>query len=55
MIAIANGGAPGVIWELLTACVYYGFIAASIAELASSVPSAGGGAPVVCSPICVFL
>lgn len=29
-------------YELLTACVYYGFIAASIAELASAVPTAGG-------------
>ena len=37
-----NGGPPGVIYELLTACVYYGFIAASIAELASAIPSAGG-------------
>lgn len=37
-----NGGPPGVLYEFLTACVYYGFIAASIAELTSSVPSAGG-------------
>ena len=53
-----NGGPAGVLYELLIACLYYGFIAASIAEvhpcpqkvydvglifqLASSIPSAGG-------------
>ena len=37
-----NGGPPGVLYELLVACVYYGFVAASIAELASAIPSAGG-------------
>lgn len=41
-IAINNGGPPGVLYELLTACFYYGIIAASLAELASSIPSAGG-------------
>ncbi|KAJ7615945.1 choline transport protein [Roridomyces roridus] len=41
-ITVANGGAPGIIYEFLAACVYYGFLAASIAELASSIPSAGG-------------
>lgn len=41
-VAIANGGAPGVLYELLTACIYYGLIAASIAELASAIPTAGG-------------
>ncbi|KAJ7076672.1 choline transport protein [Mycena belliarum] len=41
-LAIANGGAPGIIYEFLASCVYYGFIAASLAELASSIPSAGG-------------
>lgn len=39
---LANGGAPGIIYELLVACFYYAFIGASLAELASSVPSAGG-------------
>jgi amino acid transporter len=42
-VAVANGGAPGIIYEFLAACVYYGFVATSIAELASSIPSAGGG------------
>lgn len=37
-----NGGAPGILYELLVACLYYAFIAASIAELTSSIPSAGG-------------
>ncbi|KAJ7017011.1 choline transport protein [Mycena alexandri] len=41
-VAVANGGAPGIIYEFLASCVYYGFVAMSIAELASSIPSAGG-------------
>jgi len=41
-VAIYNGGPPGVLYELLVACFYYGFIAASIAELVSAVPSSGG-------------
>ncbi|KAJ6559305.1 amino acid permease-domain-containing protein [Mycena sp. CBHHK59/15] len=41
-VAVANGGAPGIIYEFLASCVYYGFVATSIAELASSIPSAGG-------------
>ncbi|KAJ7731511.1 choline transport protein [Mycena metata] len=44
-IPVANGGAPGIIYEFLAASVYYGFVATSIAELASSIPSAGGGGP----------
>ncbi|KAF2268249.1 putative amino acid transporter [Lojkania enalia] len=41
-IAIANGGPPGVLYELIVACSYYGVIGACIAELASAIPSAGG-------------
>ncbi|MCJ1484835.1 hypothetical protein MMC06_005008 [Schaereria dolodes] len=41
-VSILNGGPPGVIFELLVACFYYAFIAASIAELASALPTAGG-------------
>ncbi|KAK0508914.1 hypothetical protein JMJ35_008285 [Cladonia borealis] len=41
-VSINNGGPAGVLYELLVACFYYGFIAASIAELTSSIPSAGG-------------
>ncbi|KAJ7802584.1 choline transport protein [Mycena olivaceomarginata] len=40
-VAVANGGAPGIIYEFLASSVYYGFVAMSIAELASSIPSAG--------------
>ncbi|GAB7366370.1 hypothetical protein MBLNU230_g8168t1 [Neophaeotheca triangularis] len=41
-IAIYNGGSPGVIWEFVVVSVLYWFVAASIAELASAMPSAGG-------------
>ncbi|RQM08072.1 hypothetical protein DH86_00001410, partial [Scytalidium sp. 3C] len=41
-VSIFNGGPPGVLYEFLVAAFYYGFIAASIAEMASSVPSSGG-------------
>ncbi|KAK5175376.1 uncharacterized protein LTR77_000515 [Saxophila tyrrhenica] len=41
-VAVLNGGPPGILYEFITACVYYAFVGASIAELASSVPSSGG-------------
>ncbi|OCK85856.1 putative choline transport protein [Lepidopterella palustris CBS 459.81] len=41
-VAIFNGGPPGILYELMVACAYYGLIAACIAELASAIPSAGG-------------
>ncbi|EXJ81954.1 hypothetical protein A1O1_08021 [Capronia coronata CBS 617.96] len=41
-VAIYNGGAPGVIFEFIVVSVMYWFIGASIAELSSAVPSAGG-------------
>ena len=41
-VAVLNGGPPGILYEFITACAYYAFIGASIAELASSVPSSGG-------------
>ncbi|KAK3675002.1 hypothetical protein LTR78_004935 [Recurvomyces mirabilis] len=41
-IAFLNGGPAGILYEFIVACVYYGFIAASIAELASAIPSSGG-------------
>lgn len=31
-----------VLYEFIVACVYYSFIGASIAELASAIPSSGG-------------
>lgn len=30
---VDNGGPAGVLYELLVACFYYGFVAASIAEV----------------------
>ncbi|KAK9234614.1 choline transport protein [Lipomyces kononenkoae] len=41
-VSILNGGPPGLIFGLIVAFVYYAFIGLSLAELASSVPSAGG-------------
>ncbi|KAL8936124.1 MAG: hypothetical protein Q9216_005091 [Gyalolechia sp. 2 TL-2023] len=44
-VAIFNGGPPGIIYEFIAASVFYWLIAASIAELASAIPSSGGGMP----------
>ncbi|KAL8838704.1 MAG: hypothetical protein Q9176_004944 [Flavoplaca citrina] len=41
-IAIYNGGPPGVIYEFIAVSIYYWLIGASIAELASSMPTAAG-------------
>ncbi|KAI0008727.1 amino acid transporter [Xylariaceae sp. FL0662B] len=41
-VSILNGGPPGLIFGLIVATFYYSFIALSLAELASSVPTAGG-------------
>jgi choline transport protein len=41
-ISVLNGGPPGIIYEFIVAVIFYSFIAASIAELASSMPSSGG-------------
>ncbi|KAF3482274.1 choline transporter Hnm1 [Arthroderma uncinatum] len=40
--AIFNGGPPGVIYEYVVVSMFYWFISASIAELASAIPSAAG-------------
>lgn len=42
LVAIFNGGPPGVIYEFITVSIFYWVIAASIAELASAIPSSGG-------------
>ncbi|EXJ90388.1 hypothetical protein A1O1_03489 [Capronia coronata CBS 617.96] len=42
LVAIFNGGPPGVIYEFIVVSVFYWIIAASIAELASAIPSSGG-------------
>ncbi|TKA47391.1 hypothetical protein B0A49_12360 [Cryomyces minteri] len=39
IVAFYNGGGPGVIFELIAATFFYIFIGASLAELASSIPS----------------
>ncbi|KAK7756498.1 hypothetical protein SLS62_001332 [Diatrype stigma] len=41
-VSILNGGPPGLIFGLIVAVFYYSFIGLSLAELASSVPTAGG-------------
>ena len=41
-VAIYNGGPPGVLYEFLASNVAYWLIAASLAELASAMPSSGG-------------
>ena len=41
-VAIYNGGPPAVIYEFLVVSVFYWFVAASVAELASAMPSSGG-------------
>ncbi|KAI8955534.1 putative amino acid transporter [Xylaria longipes] len=41
-VSILNGGPPGLLYGLLVALFWYSFIGLSLAELASSVPSAGG-------------
>ncbi|KAI1165678.1 putative amino acid transporter [Nemania serpens] len=41
-VSILNGGPPGLIYGLLVAVFWYSFIGLSLAELASSVPTAGG-------------
>jgi choline transport protein len=41
-----------IIYELLAACVYYAFINASLAELASSIPSSAGGKQIFSCDMC---
>ncbi|KAL9130170.1 MAG: hypothetical protein Q9217_001564, partial [Psora testacea] len=41
-VAIYNGGSPGVLYEFVAVSIFYWLIAASIAELASAMPSSGG-------------
>ncbi|CZT45529.1 related to cholin permease [Rhynchosporium secalis] len=42
VIAIYNGGPPGVLYEFITVSVFYWLIASSLAEMASSMPSSAG-------------
>ncbi|TVY89019.1 putative amino-acid permease [Lachnellula willkommii] len=41
-VAIYNGGPPGVLYEFIAVSVFYWLVAASLAELASSMPSSAG-------------
>ncbi|KAK5632646.1 hypothetical protein RRF57_008360 [Xylaria bambusicola] len=41
-VSFLNGGPPGLIYGLIVALFWYSFIGLSLAELASSVPTAGG-------------
>ncbi|KAK6435591.1 hypothetical protein LTR95_008221 [Oleoguttula sp. CCFEE 5521] len=42
VVALSNGGPPGVIYEFIVVSIFYWFVAASIAELASAIPSSAG-------------
>lgn len=42
LVAISNGGPPGVLYEFLVVSVFYFFVAASLAELVSAIPSSAG-------------
>src|SRR5687767_7534885 len=42
LVAVYNGGPPGLLYEFITVSVMYWFVAASIAELASAIPSSAG-------------
>ncbi|KAK4945103.1 hypothetical protein LTR10_015529 [Elasticomyces elasticus] len=42
LVAIYNGGAPGVLYEFIAVSIFYWIVAASIAELASAIPSSAG-------------
>ena len=42
LVAIFNGGPPGVIYEFIVVSIFYWIVAASIAELASAIPSSAG-------------
>ncbi|KAJ4108685.1 hypothetical protein NW768_012162 [Fusarium equiseti] len=41
-VAISNGGSPGVLYEFIVVSFFYFFVAASLAELASAMPSSAG-------------
>ena len=41
-VAIFNGGSTGILYEFIVVSFFYWFIAASVAELASAIPSSAG-------------
>ncbi|KAF3760375.1 hypothetical protein M406DRAFT_52836 [Cryphonectria parasitica EP155] len=42
LVAISNGGPPGVLYEFLVVSCFYFLVAASLAELVSAIPSSAG-------------
>ena len=42
LVALYNGGPPGVLYQFIVVSVFYWLVAASIAELASAIPSSAG-------------
>lgn len=42
LVAISNGGPPGVLYEFLVVSLFYFLVAASLAELVSAIPSSAG-------------
>lgn len=42
LVAISNGGPPGVLYEFLAVAFFYFLVAASVAELVSAIPSSSG-------------
>lgn len=42
LVAISNGGPPGVLFEFITVSFFYFLVAASLAELVSAIPSSSG-------------
>lgn len=42
LVAISNGGSPGVLYEFLVVSFFYFLVAASVAELVSAIPSSSG-------------
>lgn len=42
LTSLFNGGPPGCLYEFITVTFFYCFVATSLAELASAIPSSGG-------------
>ncbi|KAI9703502.1 MAG: hypothetical protein M1820_005806 [Bogoriella megaspora] len=54
VVALYNGGPPGIIYEFIAVCIFYFLVAACVAELASAIPSSAGGmAYSIGTPDCV--
>lgn len=42
LVAISNGGPPGVLYEFIVVSIFYFLVAASLAELVSAIPTSSG-------------